>query len=137
MNETMKLNKALIVDDNEIDALVCSRLIKKLRPDSQVTTLHSAPEALSYLKDAVLTQPEKIPDLIILDLYMPLMNGWFFLKEYLRFASNINKHVVILIASSNGYERDFKQMRDFKQISGYIGKPFTIDKMMKITKKYF
>ncbi|MDX2301526.1 MAG: response regulator [Microscillaceae bacterium] len=137
MKDNLFLKKVLIIDDNEIDALVCARLIRKLKPDSLVNTFFDAKEALNHLKDTAFKFPDNLPDLIILDLYMPLMNGWFFLKEYRNIASRFDKQIVILIASSNGYDQDFKQMRNFQEINGYIGKPFTLEKMTNLINKYF
>ncbi|MEO1653559.1 MAG: response regulator, partial [Bacteroidota bacterium] len=77
-----------------------------------------------------------LPDLIIVDLYMPLMNGWFFLKEYRQISRNQEKESTLLITSCTSYDRDFQQMREFKEVSGYIAKPFTLEKISSIASRY-
>lgn len=127
--------QVLIIDDNDIDVLVCSKLFKKHLPEVEVLGINNASEALIYLSEQHQTQAP-LPDLIIVDLYMPLMNGWFFLKEYRQVSRNQDKNITLLITSCTSYDRDFQQMREFKEVSGYIAKPFTLEKIASIADRY-
>ncbi len=134
---TKTLKKVLIIDDNEVDTLICSRVFGKYDPQVQITSFHGAKEALNYLKDLLKQSPENLPDLIILDLYMPLMNGWFFLKEYRQVVSHLKKDIVLLMASCTHYERDLSRIRNYKEINAHISKPITLQKIQEIAEIHF
>ena len=132
-----RLAKVLIIDDNDIDAMVCSKVFKKCAPQVEIEVNHGAKEALDNLNLTLKNNPEDLPDLIILDLYMPLMNGWYFLDEYAKIAPKIDKRIKILVASCTSYDKDLHQIMNYKEIDGYISKPFSLEKIKSIQEKYF
>jgi two-component system, chemotaxis family, chemotaxis protein CheY len=131
------IDRVLVIDDNEIDALICAKTFQKFNESIQVQSFLGANEALKYLQDKFSKNPEELPDLILLDLYMPLMDGWLFLQEYKKIVEQSNKKIVLLMASSTTFDSDFSQMKNYKEVSGHISKPITIDKIHQIVEKYF
>lgn len=121
--------KVVIVDDNEIDALVCTRILKKNQLSTQVTRYEDASKALSFIREAAETHPEDLPDLILLDLYMPFQNGWFFLDEYRKIVRKTSKKITLLVTTVSDFKRDLAHIKEYKEIDGYIHKPFTLDKL--------
>jgi CheY-like chemotaxis protein len=131
------IERVLVIDDNEIDALICAKTFQKFNEATKVTSFLGAKEALAYLQDTFTQKPEDLPDLILLDLYMPLMDGWLFLSEYKKIAEESNKKIILLMASSTTFDSDFNQMKNYKEVSGHISKPITLDKIQHILEKYF
>ncbi len=70
-----RYNRILIVDDNEVDIWVASKIIEYTIPYNELVVARSGPEALRYFAESV-----NIPDLVFVDLYMPLMNGFHLIK---------------------------------------------------------
>lgn len=134
---TETIERVLIIDDNEIDALICTKVFKKYDSAIELVTFVGAKEALEFLKDKIQNNPESLPDLILLDLYMPLMNGWFFLTEYKKIAEQLPKKIVIIVASSTTYDKDLTQIQAHKEISGHLSKPLTVEKIQHIQEKHF
>ena len=71
----MKLNTILVVDDDENDQFICEYTIRKFDPAIAILKAQDGTEALAILKT-------ETPDAIILDINMPIMNGFEFLEHY-------------------------------------------------------
>src|SRR5690606_1003090 len=92
MNE--KLNSIMLVDDDFITNFLHSRLIKKLNNSSSIVVTENGEEALEYIDH------HDPPDIILLDINMPVMNGFEFLKEFYKKYKNKVKTKVIVLSSS-------------------------------------
>src|SRR5687768_7642245 len=92
-----KLNCIMLVDDNHDDNFFHERAIKKNNLESIVITKNSGKEALEYLKSK--TDPHS--DLIFLDINMPGMNGWEFLKEYNLLDKELQSGAVIIMLTTS------------------------------------
>lgn len=114
----------VVVDDDKINNMVCESVIKKVNPDNEIRSFLRPDEALEYLNDSA----NATPDILILDINMPEMDGWQFLKEY----QPVSKKPFIFILSSSSNQEDFESSKIFSQIQGYIVKPFSKDKFTYI-----
>ena len=112
----MKKHTILLVEDDELDIISVQRSLKKLETEYELETAYNGREALNKLKekDAIL------PDVILLDLNMPKMNGLEFLKA-LRNDENL-KHLKVLIMTTSSEIVD-RTITEQLGISGYIIKP--------------
>lgn len=92
----------LLVDDDSINNFIGKSYIRDFSPDCIVNAFTSAAEGLVFLS-AVLNDPEKHPDVILLDLNMPVMDGWDFLEEYEAkgFVESFPKTQIFILTSSN------------------------------------
>ena len=75
--------KVLIIDDDPILIMVCMRLMKLVGFATEVSSARDGREALGWLKEQLEIKPTELPDVIFLDINMPVMNGWDFLDEYI------------------------------------------------------
>jgi CheY-like chemotaxis protein len=126
----------MLVDDNPDDNFFHEREIKKSNNEIVVIKKNTAMAALEYLKENKLVA-FKLPDLILLDINMPGMNGWEFLKEYNLLAKELQSKVVIIMLTTSENSDDIKNAKSENYVSGFITKPMTKAIMTKITKKYF
>lgn len=122
-----------IVDDNHIVLLVVGKIIKKTKLSENVYSFKNGEEALSILKRGI-KDPELLPDVILLDINMPIVDGWEFLEEYKKLKPELEKDIEIYMLTSSISERDIERAAKISHVKGYITKPVTKDKIMQIKK---
>jgi CheY-like chemotaxis protein len=118
----------LIIDDDEINNFIAAKLIKKVESKSIVSTCLNGLEGIDYLK-GLLDNQEQMPDVIFLDINMPVKNGWEFLDEYENFKSSIQKEINIYMLSSSVYNDDIKKSETYSDVKRFISKPLTLEKL--------
>jgi CheY-like chemotaxis protein len=120
----MEQELVMLVDDDPMSNTYSSLVVKKQNPNAQVIMFGSGMSALNYLKD---TNSIK-PSIILLDLNMPVMNGWDFMEEYEKLGLDIE---VVVVTSSNESE-DKTRSESFKGVVDYFVKPITLDNIKKL-----
>jgi CheY-like chemotaxis protein len=113
----MKRNTILLVEDDELDIISVQRTLKKLDTDYELLTAYNGKEALTMLHAA---GQEMLPDVILLDLNMPKMNGIEFLK-IIRSDSKL-KDIKVFIMTTSAEPVD-RLTTEQLGVSGYIIKP--------------
>ncbi|SNS20539.1 Response regulator receiver domain-containing protein [Belliella buryatensis] len=116
----------ILVDDDPINNLINKRLISKLEVAEQVEEFLEAEKALERIDQ--LNSDEKT--LILLDINMPVMNGWDFLNHYSqKFESRGDR--IIMLSSSIDFQ-DRQKAKQYNCVEGFIEKPLTPDKFKNI-----
>ncbi|MDN4165404.1 response regulator [Cytophagales bacterium LB-30] len=126
-------DKVMIVDDDEINNFICSKLIKEAALSNQVVSFTQAQKALEYLKGQ-LEMGHELPAVIFLDISMPIMDGWDFLKEYAQLNEQKTKNTRLFMLSSSVHEEDIRKAESFKQVEKYLTKPMTFNTILQIFK---
>lgn len=132
-----KLDTILLVDDDAPTNFFNKLIIKKIDCAEKVDVTLNGLDALQYLKN--MYQLNKCqPDLILLDINMPSMNGWEFLEEYskLDFIHKKSSAIIIMLTTSLN-PCDMEKANAIKAISGFAHKPFTTDNLSLIITKHF
>jgi CheY-like chemotaxis protein len=112
-------NTILLVEDDELDVISFERTLNKINIEYDLHVAHNGKEALSLLNDEKLAI---VPDVIILDINMPKMNGLEFLKTLRNEKRFKDLKVFIMTTSSESSDRTISQELG---ISGYIIKPLS------------
>ncbi|MEO0900181.1 MAG: response regulator [Bacteroidota bacterium] len=133
----MTIKRALIIDDDEINNFICIKNMKDSNFAEHATYCLRGREGLDELKDATENRPEDLPDVIFLDINMPLMNAWEFLDEYKEIQSSFPKKVMLFILSSSVYRKDIEKSSHYDMVTDYIIKPLSKESLRKIQDKYF
>ena len=121
-----KYNKIMIIDDTVIDNYITSALIKKNNFTNILLEFDSGLKAIEYLEKNK-NNDQALPDLILLDIYMPLMDGFEFLHFFEKIDPSISKKCKICIVSSSIDDNDIVKARLDKNIYYFITKPLTAE----------
>ncbi|MCU0352272.1 MAG: response regulator [Cytophagales bacterium] len=133
-----KVHTVLLIDDDEINNLICTKIIKKNDFAEHIETSLGARQALNYLQEAISGNTNKpVPDLIFLDINMPAMNGWDFLDQYEKIEALKDRDVILIMLSSSMYVDDINRAKTYPSVSDYITKPLTAAHLQQITEKFF
>ncbi len=135
----MKLEKVICVDDDPIALLLSKLVLSKADFASQVITAANGEIALEYLERPEVIEENKNsknPLIILLDLNMPVMDGWEFLEQFSKtiFNEHYQKTKIILLSSSID-PNDIERSKDFSMVLDFIHKPLTKDMLENIIRK--
>lgn len=98
---------------------------------SKITECENGQEAVNYIEQA-LEKNEGLPDIIFLDINMPVMNGWDFLEKFKRIISGHSKTVHIYIVTSSIDQSDIERAKEYGNVTDYIIKPVSKEAFAKI-----
>ncbi|PTX18012.1 response regulator receiver domain-containing protein [Pontibacter mucosus] len=127
-----KLNHILIIDDDQINNLFSQIILEDADVSSMVSVCHSVPEALDFLRAAEATGDTAFPDLILLDISMPSMDGFDFLDRYYAMGYN-ERHQTFISMFTSSDEQDYLQRaRQYEVVVGFITKPLSIPTLNNI-----
>ena len=118
------INKCCIIDDDPIFIYGTKRLINEVEFCDEVIVYNNGEEAFSALSEMV-AREQSLPEVIFLDLNMPIMNGWEFLDEFLKLPPETLQHVSMYILSSSVDPRDLEKVKEYGIINNYILKPLS------------
>ncbi|MCB4797411.1 response regulator [Neotamlana laminarinivorans] len=119
---TKKAVNICIIDDDEIYQFTAIQTLKKIDIEKNVTSFYDGEEAFNFFLDNINTE-SNLPDVILLDINMPVMDGFQFMDAYVKLKSKIKKNITIYMVSSSVDPADMKKVEDYKDIIGYIVKP--------------
>jgi len=121
--------KIALIDDDEITNLLNTKVLSKNLPECELKVFQDARLALSSIE-----QKEYLPDIILLDLYMPEMNGFEFLKSFSKLEFEIIPMIFML--SSSRDPEEIAMANSFNTVKAYFTKPLSKDKIKDILKTY-
>jgi CheY-like chemotaxis protein len=125
--KTARFDLVMLVDDNDTYNFINRRILEKKGFAKNIQVQSSGIGALSYLEENLDT-PGKLPDIIFLDVKMPLMNGHEFLFKLEQIVETVNgSKCKVVMLSSSGEEEDIRQSSQFPSVINYIQKPLTAD----------
>ena len=118
-----KYNNILLIDDNEIDNFINERIISTSSFAKNIVVKKSAPEALDYLKQ--INDKSQLPEIIFLDLNMPVMDGFGFLNEFAGLNDEVKKHSKVIVLSSSISPDDIDRASTNPYVYKYLNKPLS------------
>lgn len=122
----------MLVDDDEINNFITVKLIRKAYPDAVLSTFLNGRLAIDRLKNIFQQMPENIPDYILLDINMPVMNGWEFLEEYKTLNLDPDKKITIYILSSSVFSNDIDKAKSYESVANFISKPLNLEAIKEV-----
>lgn len=130
-----KLKKVLLIDDNDIDLKINTKVIILTGFFEEIDFCHSGEEGLNYIKN-ILSTPELWPDYILLDIQMPEMDGFEFLEIYKNFPNNFINHCKVAILSSTLDFGDIKRAEANPYVLKLLKKPLYPNDLSNLLSNY-
>jgi len=134
------LNCVLLIDDDAATNLFHKLIIESAGIDTTIQRVSSGSEGLEYLTSTgrFALQPQfPQPGLILLDIKMPGMNGWEFLREYEKLPDGQKAKVVLAMLTTSVHPDDLAMAKQFSSINGFYRKPFSKEMLLEILSTYF
>jgi CheY-like chemotaxis protein len=129
------IRKVLCVDDDSISLTISQLLLKRTGFAQEVDTAIDGSDALDYFEKLFSTDPAAVntpPGLILLDINMPVMNGWEFLQAYVPLYADKLPHTRIVILSSTIDPEDFALAKQYPVVVQFISKPLSIENLEEL-----
>ncbi|WP_291119717.1 response regulator [Flavobacterium sp. UBA6135] len=133
------LETVLCVDDDPITLMLCKKVIVKANFGKEIIFAQNGQEALDLfekLKEDNLKGTTQVPQLVFLDLNMPVMNGWDFIEKFSLDSNSAFKNTKIIILSSTIDPADFNRAKQYNIVSHFLSKPITVEMLEKLKETY-
>ena len=121
-------NKVLLIDDDEITVTICDRLMKISNFAADVIACPDGQRATGYLVENI----SSLPQIILVDLQMGIMNGWDFLNWFQKWSASLQKYPAVYVLSSSLSHEDVQRSESYGCVKGFIVKPITVEHLNNI-----
>lgn len=131
-----KYNAVMLIDDNEIDNLINQKMIEAADLAKYIYTHTGAKSAIEFLRNVESLEDELtnqvLPNVIFLDIDMPLMDGFQFLDEFEKLHKSTKEHCKIIMLTSSINPQDVSKSKKYTSVKEYINKPLSQDSLEKL-----
>ena len=136
-HKSNKSKSIIIIDDSQADIFLATRLFELLNAENRIQTFNNAIQALEYFR-LIENVPAYYnlftPEIILLDINMPIMDGFEFLAEFDKFKLFKNKPLEILVTSPTCNAQEMEQVKKYGKRCSFILKPLNIKALRNFTK---
>jgi|SRR6185312_6123381 len=130
------MKKLVIIDDDPIDHFVMKHALRgNTFFDTTTYTIYGS-LVLDYIEENK-SNPEKLPDVILLDLNMPKFSGWDFLNRMQELSSDIRKNIRVHVLSSSIRPVDKENAEKYPFVRSYMSKPLSPDMIQQLAQKQY
>ncbi len=127
-----KFKSILLVDDDEATNYLHRLYLEDWECTDQIHTALNGQEALDFLKTNDTFRTAQ-PSLILLDINMPIMNGFEFMEAYEQLAPELKASVVVVMLTSSLHSADQEKAKELKELNRFINKPLSKEQLEAIT----
>lgn len=129
------LKNVMVIDDNDTDLLIAKIVIEKSGFKGNIVTKNSGKSALEYL-EGIQNNSEIWPDVIFLDINMPVVNGFVFLYEFEKMNEDFRKKVKIAVLTSSDNKTDMEKFMVSEAVIDFVSKPISIEGFNTVAEKF-
>lgn len=117
------LYNVCLIDDDKIYQFTSRKILESTGLAKNILSFYNGSEAIGFFREKLTQGPHELPDVIFLDINMPVMNGWQFLDEYHKIIAQFKKPIYIYMVSSSVDDCDIQRSREYSGVTDYIVKP--------------
>lgn len=128
------LNSLYLVDDDETYQFIAQRVIEETQLVQTIKVFSNGRDAIQSIRQD-LDAPNRLPDVILLDLTMPVLDGWGFLEDFAVIRPRHGKKIWIYVVSSSINPVDVERARSISDVTDYVVKPITTTKFAELIRQ--
>ena len=125
------MKSIFLIDDDPIFVYLTRRIIVSIDRQCKIDEFTDGDLAIRYLRE-ICEKTELLPDIIFMDISMPVMDGWEFLDEYSLLRPKIKKDIALFIVSSSISPQEVERSKTFHTVSDFLIKPLERGKIVEI-----
>jgi CheY-like chemotaxis protein len=125
------MKKLIFIDDSPLDHYILKRILHKYNLTYEVNCTADGEEVIKFLKQHK-REASTLPDVILLDLYMPEFDGWTFLEKLQKLHLRLAKPVKIYILSASINPKDIDRAKRIPIVNAFVFKPITKNALQKL-----
>jgi len=126
-----KFETVCVIDDDLIYSIAVKHIIKRSEISTSTLFFKNGQAALDFFQQNH-TDVASLPDVILLDLNMPILDGWQFLDKYEALVNKFAKLIPVYIVSSSVDEDEYLKAKTFHTVKDFIVKPITVERLQEI-----
>lgn len=129
-SKEVNMKRVWIIDDDDLYVFICKKMLNKLGLENDmIESFPNGKAGLDSIKNR--DDKDKLPSLILLDINMPIMNGWDFLDEINPYLKKLPNDLTIAILSSSVEPSDKAKALSYNEVQDYISKPVNIEDLKR------
>jgi two-component SAPR family response regulator len=111
----------IVIDDSKLDCFIAEKIIKNTGKSGSIRSFQQAKDALDFISTA--PTDDQADTIVLVDIQMPLMNGFEFVEEFEKLPMSITSHYTIYIISSSINENDLSRVHNYPSVKQFLNKP--------------
>lgn len=127
-----KLRSVLLIDDDHINNFIVVSKLKHLNLVTNINCVENGRQGIEFIAKSINEGPDNLPQLIFLDINMPVMDGWDFLEEFEKFDEEHKSQMFIYMVSSSVYNEDIERSKKYPSVKVFISKPLVKERIAEI-----
>lgn len=130
------IHLACLIDDDPVYVNLIKKIIRKRGLCDELIVFSNGQIALDYFRNRFAeAKADLIPELIFLDINMPIMDGWDFLENFIEIKNTFGKKIVLYVVSSSINPVDLERAKSYELVSDYLIKPITFSELENIFRR--